>query len=127
MVACVPELRLLFRALEHEDARAERQQLYETLGLAYRAALLDPALARLIKVMLRNRVAEAISQVHREQPSSANFYLNQAIERALTSGVLDDPNDVESEAGRQKLNRDRSSATSIRWPEGKTRRSGARS
>ena len=93
IVAVVPELRLLFRALEHEDDRAERRRLYETLSLAYDAALLDPALARSIKDILRKRIAEAFTQIRNNDPSRLNFYLNQAIENALRTGALDNPGD----------------------------------
>ncbi|HLF71203.1 MAG TPA: hypothetical protein VI759_03530 [Dehalococcoidia bacterium] len=67
MIAVVPELRLIFRALAAEYDRKQRQRYVETMAEAYRATLEDPALANSIRQLVVQDVRTKLAQIRQRQ------------------------------------------------------------
>ena len=63
MIAVVPELRLLFHALQRADDRKERQRYLRLLAAARHAAAQDPDLAGAIKALVLDRLEGADAQI----------------------------------------------------------------
>ena len=85
MIAVVPELRLLFHALQRAEDRKERQRYLRLLAAARHAAEQDPDIAGAIKALVLDRLQGAPGGFAPGASSSIYSILNQAIKTTPTA------------------------------------------